>query len=530
MNKRGAVSLLIVGVVAMVLSVFGGFVASPAGAKHKGDTPQTCYEEVPTYGDVIEKETHTRTRTRTRLSKRFRWGDWSNWSDYDDWADWPGAGSVNDDGRNRGPAFHGRGTDTSSNQKSQTEWYREYRYVVVGEYQNGTESVEVPCPTTTTTSTTTTTNEKPTTTSTTVAPKQISAKALCDHEIDNSEWHFVITQVDAEGNAPASIFVEWSNGNSANVPLDKFTGKVAHYATTANLVANVTSATATIYGGWGGQFNLSHGPACVTPTTTTTSTTTTTQPTTTTTEPTTTTTEPTTTTTTVPRGDGELIPKCQKVEGKYRWKAEISTAGTFRVKKGSNIKNLGFLGVGNKNFQTTFGGDNVKLQAQKSNGGWKTVDKANANTDPCTTTTTTTTEPTTTTSTTVPETTSTTVPETTSTTVPETTSTTVPETTTTVPTPTTTVPEITTTVPTTVVEKVFCTDLAALGIAPQLKGSPFYVDYLDPENDGISCGVPERKATELAYTGGLQSFLFGLGALMALIGGAILFFRRPKLA
>lgn len=91
--------------------------------------------------------------------------------------------------------------------------------------------------------------------------REISAKALCDHEIDWTEWHFVITSVDPP-DAPASIHVEWSNGNSEDIPLDGVTGHVAHYTTTSNLDADVTSATAVIDASWSGQFNLSHGPAC----------------------------------------------------------------------------------------------------------------------------------------------------------------------------------------------------------------------------------------------------------------------------
>jgi hypothetical protein len=90
--------------------------------------------------------------------------------------------------------------------------------------------------------------------------KQISAKALADHECNSTEWHFVITQVDTEAHAAASIHVTWANGSSENVALDKFTGGVAHYVTTANLDSTVVSATAQIYAGWSGQFNLSHGP------------------------------------------------------------------------------------------------------------------------------------------------------------------------------------------------------------------------------------------------------------------------------
>jgi hypothetical protein len=90
--------------------------------------------------------------------------------------------------------------------------------------------------------------------------REISAKALIDHECDATEWHFVINQVDTAANAPASIFVTWANGATEDVPLDKYTGKVAHYVTTANLDSTVVSATADIYAGWSGQFNLSHGP------------------------------------------------------------------------------------------------------------------------------------------------------------------------------------------------------------------------------------------------------------------------------
>jgi hypothetical protein len=100
----------------------------------------------------------------------------------------------------------------------------------------------------------------------TSGPHQISAKSLLGHECDDTEWHFVINQIDVVANAPATIHVTWANGQSEDVPLAKFTGGVAHYVTTDNLDSVVTSATATIYGGWSGQFNLSHGP-CGTPST-----------------------------------------------------------------------------------------------------------------------------------------------------------------------------------------------------------------------------------------------------------------------
>jgi hypothetical protein len=121
--------------------------------------------------------------------------------------------------------------------------------------------------------------------------QEISATALTDHECNDTEWHFVITQIDTEADAPATIHVEWANGNSEDVPLDKFTGGVAHYATTDNLDSTVTSATAEIYAGWHGQFNLSHGP-CGTPSTTSPPPSTTTAPPSTTTAPPSTTTSP----------------------------------------------------------------------------------------------------------------------------------------------------------------------------------------------------------------------------------------------
>jgi hypothetical protein len=153
-----------------------------------------------------------------------------------------------------------------------------------------------------------------------LADQQISVNpgSLSSHTCDDSEWHFVITQIDDlddpkngnEDEAPASIHVTWANGSSADLLLDHVTGGTAHYFFFGNLDSTVTSATATIYTGWSGTFNLSHGPCGTTTTTTTVPTTTTTVPTTTTTVPTTTTTVPTTTTTvpttttTVPGGGG----------------------------------------------------------------------------------------------------------------------------------------------------------------------------------------------------------------------------------
>ncbi len=90
--------------------------------------------------------------------------------------------------------------------------------------------------------------------------KTIYAKALDDHECHSSEWHFVITQIDSPELAPNSISVSWENGTVATVSLEKVTGGVAHYTTTANLDSPVIEASAQIYESWNGQFNLSHGP------------------------------------------------------------------------------------------------------------------------------------------------------------------------------------------------------------------------------------------------------------------------------
>lgn len=95
----------------------------------------------------------------------------------------------------------------------------------------------------------------------------IYAKALTDHSCDNSEWHFIINGV-SDATAPQSIVVAWANGQTETVLLDKVTGEAAHYATTSYLDSTVTSATAEIFAGWSGQFNLSHGPCVSAPTST----------------------------------------------------------------------------------------------------------------------------------------------------------------------------------------------------------------------------------------------------------------------
>jgi len=90
--------------------------------------------------------------------------------------------------------------------------------------------------------------------------KQITAKALVDHECNSSEWHFVITQIGSHGQAPATIKVKWANGAQEVISKGKYTGKTAHYTTYSNLNSSVTEAYTHIYKGWSGQFNLSHGP------------------------------------------------------------------------------------------------------------------------------------------------------------------------------------------------------------------------------------------------------------------------------
>lgn len=80
--------------------------------------------------------------------------------------------------------------------------------------------------------------------------------------------HFVINQVKDASSAPASIVVQ-TDGGSYIVPLEKFTGGVAHYTVTFGSAGElVQSATTTIYSAWDGRFNLSHYlvEAVVTPT------------------------------------------------------------------------------------------------------------------------------------------------------------------------------------------------------------------------------------------------------------------------
>src|SRR6478672_6430111 len=47
----------------------------------------------------------------------------------------------------------------------------------------------------------------------------IRAKALNNHECNDNEWHFVITQIRDEDSVPSSIEVTWANGESETVDL-----------------------------------------------------------------------------------------------------------------------------------------------------------------------------------------------------------------------------------------------------------------------------------------------------------------------
>lgn len=90
--------------------------------------------------------------------------------------------------------------------------------------------------------------------------KQVTAR-LSPYTCDSTKWSFIINQVKpGVAAAPESIHVEWQNGLELDVSLTKFTGKVAHYTTSFNLVSPVVFAEAFIYDDWSGNFNLDRGP------------------------------------------------------------------------------------------------------------------------------------------------------------------------------------------------------------------------------------------------------------------------------
>ena len=94
----------------------------------------------------------------------------------------------------------------------------------------------------------------------------VNPGSITSHTCNAEEWHFVITQIDDPANAPASIHVTFSDGTVVDIPLGKpgdddgVTGGTAHYFWYNNLDDTVVSATAVIYDGWDGAFNVSHGP------------------------------------------------------------------------------------------------------------------------------------------------------------------------------------------------------------------------------------------------------------------------------
>jgi len=98
-----------------------------------------------------------------------------------------------------------------------------------------------------------------------LANENISVKAStivnpeCEEDHPN-EWHFLINKIDEGKTKPASIVVEWSDSIPSILYLEDSNSVNAHYRTTENSDSTVTNATAMIYDGWNGQFNLSHGP------------------------------------------------------------------------------------------------------------------------------------------------------------------------------------------------------------------------------------------------------------------------------
>ena len=81
-----------------------------------------------------------------------------------------------------------------------------------------------------------------------------------------TSWHFIINQVRV-GTPPANITVTFSGNNVPQVvPLAKTSGPVGHYNVEGSATHTlITSATATIYDGWSGQFNLSSVECAVAP-------------------------------------------------------------------------------------------------------------------------------------------------------------------------------------------------------------------------------------------------------------------------
>ena len=88
--------------------------------------------------------------------------------------------------------------------------------------------------------------------------------AKLDGDCNATEWHFVITGITGNIQAPDSIRVHWGNVYE-EVPRVAVTGETAHYSTTHYLDKTVTLAEVYMSKSWSGQFNLSHGPCAENP-------------------------------------------------------------------------------------------------------------------------------------------------------------------------------------------------------------------------------------------------------------------------
>lgn len=75
-----------------------------------------------------------------------------------------------------------------------------------------------------------------------------------------SDWKFHANKI-YTGNAPADVYVEWSNGQHEYVPLQKASqGTVAMYESTSNLGYTVARMVIVLPAGWQGDFKIAHGP------------------------------------------------------------------------------------------------------------------------------------------------------------------------------------------------------------------------------------------------------------------------------
>jgi uncharacterized iron-regulated membrane protein len=71
------------------------------------------------------------------------------------------------------------------------------------------------------------------------------------------KWHFVITQIAESSLAPGSITAQFQNAGTVTIGLGNFTGGTAHYTYYTSSPETLIDASATIYAGWRGEFNLS---------------------------------------------------------------------------------------------------------------------------------------------------------------------------------------------------------------------------------------------------------------------------------